>query len=212
MQKTKTMEKQLKKKRPYGPDVNLVYQDGAALVEKTYRDKPWSVKKAGLLMVRWETYIYSKLKGITGIPRVIQSPDAYTITTTFMGGHDLKDAGSKPDEAYFKNLEELIKTVHIKGVVHLDMRNRRNYGMDDEGMPYLVDFATSLYTPLKGPLWRMLCRIDWMGYLKVKARLNPMLLSRQENMQHTMGNALSRLWFPSKIVPFLRGLFRRFSR
>jgi hypothetical protein len=206
------MEKRLKKKRLYGPDVNLIYQGETPLVEKTYRDKPWSVKNTGLLMVRWETYIYSKLKGITGIPRVIQSRDAYTITTTFMGGHDLKDAGSKPDEAYFKNLEELIKAVHMQGVVHLDMRNRRNYGMDDEGMPYLVDFATSLYTPFKGPLWRMLCRIDWMGYLKVKAKLNPMLLSRQENMQHTLGNALSRLWFPSKIAPFLRGLFRRFSR
>jgi hypothetical protein len=212
MQKTKTMNTQLKRKRPYGPDVNLIYRDGVPLVEKTYRNKPRPVKKAGSLLVRWETYIYSKIKGITGIPDVIQSPDAYTITTTFMGGHDLKAVGSIPDEAYFQYLEELIKAVHMRGVVHLDMRNRRNYGMDDEGMPYLVDFATSLYTPFKGPLWRMLCGIDWMGYLKVKSRLNPILLSRQENRQHAMGTALSHLWFPSKIVPFLRRLFRRFSR
>jgi hypothetical protein len=212
MLKTEPMEKQLKRKRPYGPDVHLINRCGMPLVEKTYRNKPWPVKKTGSLLVSWETYIYSKLKDITGIPRVIQSPDAYTITTTFMGGHDLRAAGSKPDEAYFKNLEELIKAVHMQGVVHLDMRNRRNYGIDDEGMPYLVDFAASLYTPFKGALWRMLCRIDWMGYLKVKAKLNPMLLSLEENSQHAMGNALSRLWFPSKIVPFLRGLFRRFLR
>ena len=206
------METRLKRKRPYGPDVHLIYQGETRLVEKTYRNKPWPVKKAGSLLVRWETYIYSKLKGIIGIPDVMQSPDAYTITTTFMGGHDLRAVGSKPDEAYFKNLEELIKAIHMQGVVHLDMRNRRNYGMDDEGMPYLVDFAASIYTPFKGPLWSMLCRIDWMGYLKVKAKLNPMLLSLEENRQHAMGNALSRLWFPSKIAPFLRGLFRRFSR
>jgi hypothetical protein len=212
MQKTKIMETQLKRKRLYGPDVHLIYRGGVPLVEKTYRNKPWPVKKAGSLLVCWETYIYSKLKNITGIPAVIQGSDAYTITTTFMGGHDLRAVGSKPDEAYFKKLEELINAVHNQGVVHLDMRNRRNYGMDDEGIPYLVDFAASIYTPFKGPLWRMLCRIDWMGYLKVKAKLNPTLLSLEENRQHAMGNALSRLWFPSKIVPFLRGLFRRFSR
>jgi hypothetical protein len=205
------METQLKRKRLYGPDVNLIYQGETPVVEKTYRNKPWPVKMPGSLLVRWETYIYSKLTGVIGIPRVMQSPDAYTITTTFMGGHDLRASGSKPDETYFKNLEELFKAVHMRGVVHLDMRNRRNYGIDDTGMPYLVDFATSIYTPFKGPLWRMLCRIDWMGYLKVKARLNPRLLSHEENIQHALGNALSRLWFPSKIVPFLRRLFRRLS-
>ena len=212
MQKTKPMETQLKRRRLYGPDVHLIYKGETPLVEKTFRNKPWPVKKTGSLLISWETFIYSKLKGITGIPEVIKSPDAYTITTTFMGGHDLRTAGSKPDEAYFNNLEDLIKAVHMQGVVHLDMRNRRNYGIDDEGMPYLVDFAASFYTPFKGPLWRMLCRIDWMGYLKVKAKLNPVLLSPEENRQHAKGNALSRLWFPSKIVPFLRNLFRRFSR
>ena len=84
--------------------------------------------------------------------------------------------------------------------------------MDEEGMPYLVDFATSIYTPFKGPLWRLLCRIDWMGYLKVKAKIDPRMLSHEENRQHNLGNTLSRLWFPSKIPPFFRRLFRRFFR
>lgn len=206
------MEIQLKKKRIYGPDVHLIHRDGMALVEKTYRRRPWIVKKTGSQLVRWEAYIYSKLEGVTGIPGVIPSPDPYTITTTFMGGHNLMTKISKPDEAYFKRLEELIEAVHQKGVMHLDMRNRRNYGMDEEGMPYLVDFATSIYTPFKGPLWRLLCRIDWMGYLKVKAKIDPRMLSHEENRQHNLGNTLSRLWFPSKIPPFFRRLFRRFFR
>ncbi|MGD0820563.1 MAG: hypothetical protein ABSA71_07450 [Desulfomonilia bacterium] len=206
------MEIQLKKKRIYGPDVRLIHRDGTALVEKTYRRRPWLVKKTGTLLVRWEAYIYSKLKGVTGIPEVVPSPDPYTITTSFMGGHNLMTRIGKPDEAYFKRLEELINAVHEKGVIHLDLRNRRNYGMDEEGMPYLVDFATSIYTPFKGPLWRLLCRIDWMGYLKVKAKIDPSLLSHEENRQHNLGNTLSLLWFPSKITPFFRRLFRRLFR
>jgi RIO-like serine/threonine protein kinase len=208
------MEIQLKKRRIYGPDVHLIHRDGTALVEKTYRRRPWIVKKTGTLLVRWEAYIYSKLGGVTGIPEVVVSPDPYTITTSFMGGHNLMRMRGilKPDEAYFKRLEELIKAVHEKGVIHLDMRNRRNYGMDEEGMPYLVDFATSIYTPFKGPLWRLLCRIDWMGYLKVKAKIDLSMLSHEENRQHNLGNTLSRLWFPSKIPPFFRRLFRRIFR
>jgi RIO-like serine/threonine protein kinase len=208
------MEIQLKKRRIYGPDVHLIHRDGTALVEKTYRRRPWIVKKTGTLLVRWEAYIYSKLGGVTGIPEVVVSPDPYTITTSFMGGHNLMRMRGilKPDEAYFKRLEELIKAVHEKGVIHLDMRNRRNYGMDEEGMPYLVDFATSIYTPFKGPLWRLLCRIDWMGYLKVKAKIDLSMLSHEENRQHNLGNTLSRLWFPSKITPFFRRLFRRIFR
>ncbi|HVN71140.1 MAG TPA: hypothetical protein VMU10_03880 [Desulfomonilia bacterium] len=203
------MDKSLKKKRIYGPDVELINRDGKALVEKTYRRRSQPVRMAGRLLVRWEAYIYSKLTGIPGIPEVMTSPDIFTITTVYMGGHHLKTRARIPDASYFERLETLIENVHQRGVIHLDLRNRRNYGMDDEGMPYLVDFASSIYTPIKGPLWRLLCRIDWMGYLKLKASLNPEILSPEETRQYDLGNALSRLWFPSKIMHFLRRLFRR---
>jgi len=206
------MDTPLKRKRLYGPDVHLIIRQDARLVEKTYRNRPLPVRSAGSLLVWWESFIYSKLKGVSGIPQVVNSPDIYTLTTTFMGGHNLRDRVNNPDEAYFRNLEELIENLHARGVIHLDMRNRRNYGMDESGMPYLVDFASSIYTPFKGPLWRLLCRIDWMGYLKVKAKVSPDLLSRDEERQNSLGRALSRLWFPSKILPFIRGLFQRFLR
>ena len=206
------METQLKKKRIYGPDVHLIRREDAAVVEKTYRRRPCLVRAAGSVLVCWEGFIYSKLKGLPGIPGVVQSPDVYTLTTTFMGGHNLKTKNRIPGETYFTHLERLIEAVHARGVIHLDMRNRRNYGMDEEGMPYLVDFATSIYTPFKGPVWRLLCKIDWMGYLKVKAKLNPDLLSARENRRHALGTALSRLWLPSKVIPSTRRLFRRIFR
>jgi hypothetical protein len=168
-----TPQTPLKKKRLYGPDVHLVDRGDHALVEKTYRRRPLPVRMAGRLLVKWETFVYLKLKGLPGIPSVVASDDPYTLTTTFMGGHNLKTRERIPDNTYFENLERLITAVHGRGVIHLDMRNRRNYGMDDEGKPYLVDFASSIYLPWKGSLWKLLCGIDHMGYLKVKARLNP---------------------------------------
>jgi RIO-like serine/threonine protein kinase len=206
------MDIALKKKRLYGPDVHVIHREDRALAEKTYRRRPWLVRMAGRLLVRWETYIYSKLRDIPGIPELLTSPDPYTITTVFMGGHNLKKRLKIPDEAYFKRLEALIKAIHDRGVIHLDMRNRRNYGMDDNGNPYIVDFASSVYLPLGGALKRMLCAIDWMGYLKVKAYLNPDLLSDTESKKTEMGNTLSLLWFFPRLLRFFRHLFQRILR
>jgi len=207
-----TPQTPLKKKRLYGPDVHLVDRGDHALVEKTYRRRPLPVRMAGRLLVKWETFVYLKLKGLPGIPSVVPSDDPYTLTTTFMGGHNLKTRERIPDNTYFENLERLITTVHGRGVIHLDMRNRRNYGMDDEGEPYLVDFASSIYLPWKGSLWKLLCGIDHMGYLKVKARLNPGLLTHDDRQRCSRGETLSRLWLPPRLLRFIRDLFARFTR
>ena len=206
------MDTSLKKKRIYGPDVHVINREGRALVEKTYRSRPGPVRMAGKLLVRWETYIYSKLGGISGIPELVASRDPYTLTTVFMGGHNLKKRLKTPDEGYFEKLEALIEAMHNRGVIHLDMRNRRNYGMDDNGMPYLVDFASSVYIPFGGFIKRILSSIDWLGYLKVKAILNPGLLSEKENRKTDMGNTLSLLWFFPRLLRFFRHLFERILR
>lgn len=197
----------LKKKRLYGPDVHLIHRDGQALVEKTYRERPLPVRIAGRLLVSWETYIYSKLKGISGIPTVVPGESPCTLTTIFMGGHNLKTRERIPDATYFEHLEDLIAAVHGRGVIHLDMRNRRNYGIDDRGEPYLVDFASSIYLPWKGPLWKLLCSIDRMGFLKVKAKLSPSLLTHEDRQGYSWGKKLSRLWLPPRILRFFRDLF-----
>jgi hypothetical protein len=202
----------LKKKRIYGPDVHLVGHGDHALVEKTYRHRPLPVRVLGRILVRWETFIYSKLGGIPGIPIVAPGPDPFTLCTTYMGGHNLKSGIRPPDAAYFEALERLMADIHGRGVIHLDLRNRRNYGMDEEGRPYLVDFASSVYLPWRGPLWRLLCAVDRMGYLKIKAKLNPDLLTADEQQKRTLGNTLSALWIPPRVFRFLRDLLGRIAR
>jgi len=203
------MDTSLKKKRLYGPDVHLLKREGTTVVEKTYRERPLPVRLLGRFLVLWESYIYSKLRDIDGIPQLVRSPDPYTITTMFMGGQDMRRNTEEPDEAYFEHLETLIRKIHARGVIHLDLRNRRNYGMDESGMPYLVDFASSLYIPFSGILKRLLCSIDWMGYLKIKAKINEKTLSEEENRRLSLGNTLSNLWFFPRVIRFLRHLVRR---
>jgi len=204
------MDQPLKKKRFYGPDVHLIHRDGSDLVEKTYRQRSAPVRLAGRFLVRWEKYIYSKLRGIHGIPALAESPDPCTLTTVFMGGKNMRKKVQEPDKLYFTHLEKIIRQMHERGVIHLDMRNRRNYGMDEDGMPYLVDFASSLYFPYDGVVKKWLCSIDWMGYLKVKAKISPSSLSEEEKTGLALGNRLSRLWLPPRIKKMVRNLFRSF--
>jgi hypothetical protein len=87
--------------------------------------------------------------------------------------------------------------MHNRGVIHLDMRNRRNYGIDAQGNPFIIDFASSLYIPWV-PLRRTLAKLDWMGFVKVKAKIAPDLLSDKEERQYHLGNTLSSMWLPTK--------------
>ena len=195
----------LKKKQRYGPDVLLV--DGR-LVEKTYRHRTWLVRLIGQGLIAWEAFIYRKLAGLNGIPRLVDRPDRHTILTTYMGGENLRETQIRPDAAYFEKMAGIIEAMHARGVIHLDLRNRRNYGRDDQGEPYLVDFASALYIPWDGVLRNLIARLDWLGFVKVKARLAPGLLSARELRHYHLGETLSAVWIPTKVFNALKKALR----
>jgi len=199
----------LKKKQGYGPDVTLV--DGR-LVEKTYRERIWPVRLIGRALIAWEAFIYGKLAGLSGIPTLIERPDRYTILTTYMGGENLRETFARPDAAYFEAMAGIIDAMHARGVIHLDLRNRRNYGYDAQGGPYLVDFASALYIPWDVSLRKLMARLDWLGFVKVKAKLAPELLNDRERRRYLLGETLSAVWLPTKAFNALKVFFRLVKR
>lgn len=202
------MKNYLKKKRLYGPDVSVVSSGDTMLVEKTYRNRGPAVRILGIILVFWERFIYLRIQGINGIPELMKSPDMYTLMTKYMGGYNLRDTATPPGKAYFKDLTRLIRDMHDRGVVHLDLRNRRNYGIDDAQNPYLVDFASSIYLPFPKTLKDILSLIDWMGFAKVKKKLAPSLITPQERRLLNLGNTLSSWWLPTKAVRLIRDLVK----
>ncbi len=195
----------LKKKQSYGPDVVLV---GGRLVEKTYRHRIWPVRLIGRGLIAWEAFIYGKLAGLPGIPALVDRPDPHTILTAYMGGENLRETQIRPDAVYFDKMAGIITAMHARGVIHLDLRNRRNYGCDDQGEPYLVDFASALYIPWGGALRNLIARLDWLGFVKVKAKLAPELLSEMERKRYHLGETLSAVWLPTKAFNALKELIR----
>lgn len=202
-------ETSLKKKRLYGPDVSMVSQGEIMVVEKTYCNRGLPVRVIGYFLIRWEKFIYSKLRGIQGIPPVMTSTNNLTLITKYMGGRNLRETDLEPDEEYFKSLVHLINQMHLRGVIHLDLRNRRNYGIDEDGNPYLVDFASSIYVPFPSAIIKILSIIDWMGFTKVKQRLAPRLITKKEEKLLNVGNLLSSWWLPTKALRIVRDLMKK---
>lgn len=193
----------LKQKQRYSPDVHITDE---GIVEKTYRNKALPLKIMGIIFIWWESFIYSKIQGIEGVPRFLGNPDIYTMHITFMGGENLRNTLRKPEAHYFTKLSEILRKTHSRSIVHLDMRNRRNYGIDDEGKPYLIDFAPSLYLPFG--INRILAWIDRLGIVKIKAKLCPELLTADEKTRLVIGNLLSSLWIPKKAFNLAKSFFR----
>jgi len=187
----------------------MIHHGQNLLVEKTYRNRSLPVRITGIFLVFWERFIYSRLQGIEGIPRLHPGPDHYTLMTGFMGGDNLRETRTFPDEAYFSALTRLIEEMHSRGVIHLDLRNRRNYGIDEEGNPYLVDFASSVYIPFSKTLVSILAPIDWMGFAKVKQRLAPALITQREKDMLTRGNTLSSWWLPTRALRMVRDIAKK---
>lgn len=206
------MEDTLKKKRSYGPDVKVISMNGDLVVEKTYRDRGALVRIMGIFLISWERFIYAKIQGINGIPQLIPGPDRYSLMTGYLGGKNLREYNGSAGQAYFTALADLIEKIHARGVVHLDLRNRRNYGIDDHGDPYLVDFASGLYLPCAKTVVKVLAIIDWMGYAKVKQRLRPDLITARENRLLGLGNMLSALWLPTKALRFINNMLKRIRK
>jgi len=202
----------LKKYRRYGPRVLLVTRGGCTVVEKSYSQAALPVRIMGLFLIAWECFIYSRLAGLPGIPDPMPCPDRLTLVTRFMGGTNLKETRHAPGAPYFESLRQLIAAMHQRGVIHLDLRNRRNYGIDEQGRPYLVDFATCLYLPWSVPPRKVFEAIDWMGFAKVKHKLQPRLLDEQEERMLSLGARLSTWWLPTRTLRLIRNIVKKSRR
>ncbi|MFO7859586.1 MAG: hypothetical protein R6U41_00045, partial [Desulfosalsimonas sp.] len=78
---------------------------------------------------------------------------------------------------FFPDLEHLVRRMHQRKMVHLDIRNRRNIMLRSDGRPALLDFQSSLdVRHMPSALGRMLKRIDLSGVYKIWYKLRPDLM------------------------------------
>jgi tRNA A-37 threonylcarbamoyl transferase component Bud32 len=172
------------------PAISLVTHEGRPAVLKDYRGKNLLTRHLlAPVLVRREFEILRHLEGIEGIPRAFAVLEGRAVLLEYVEGKTIGKFRPRElaDEVY-RRLEETVRAMHRRGVVHLDLRQKKNIVISGD-RPYLVDFANALRTRSE-----RLRAIDESGLLKFKERCFPHLLTDPDRSFLRRHRFLRRFW------------------
>lgn len=180
------------------PDLNRVSLDGQVLMVKDVRRRNFFFRwTLGLWLIHSEWKVYSRLKGVGGIPQPMGRIDRFAFAMEFIPGRAV-GRDETLSASFFSELEQVLRDVHSRGVVHLDLRHKGNILISDEGKPFLIDFNSSFSFKEGGllrriffPLFRW---VDYGGLLKLKERASPSSMTPEETDFLKRFNRLRKLW------------------
>jgi serine/threonine protein kinase len=180
------------------PDLNQVEVGGRSLMVKDVRRKNFFLRwTLGLWLIDKEWKIYCRLNGMKGIPQPFERIDRFAFAMEFIPGKSLLRGDSLPS-SFFSDLERVLREVHSRGVVHLDLRHKGNILLSEKGEPFLIDFNSSFAFKEKGFLRRylfpLLRWVDDGGLLKLKERVSPSLMTPEEINFLKRFNRIRKLW------------------
>jgi hypothetical protein len=180
------------------PVLNLVKTGGRILLVKDVRGKPFPFRwTLGLWLIRKEWNICLRLKGIKGVPDGIERIDRFAFARDFVEGRAIRRQ-ERLSPMFFSELDRVLKEIHARGVVHLDLRHKGNILVSETGEPYLIDFNSGMMFREQGLLRRflfpLLVLVDRSGFLKLKERVAPSLLTAEEVSSLRKLNRLRKLW------------------
>lgn len=175
------------------PVVSLVTHEGRPAVLKDYRSKNALTRSLlAPLLVRREFGILKHLEGIPGIPRAWRVVEGRALLLEYVDGRTIGKfkSGDLPDSAYEK-LCGTVRAMHQRGVVHLDLRQKKNIVVAD-GRPWLIDFANALR--VRGKIAATLKAVDESALLKFKKRNFPHLLTEEDRAALGRHKLLRKFW------------------
>lgn len=180
------------------PDLNQIEWEGRSLMVKDVRRQNFFLRwTLGLWLIHKEWKIYSRLTGMKGIPQSVERIDRFAFAMEFIPGRSILRGESLPS-SFFSDLERVLREVHGRGVVHLDLRHKGNILVSEKGEPFLIDFNSSFAFKEKGFLRRylfpLLRWVDDGGLLKLKERNFPSLMTPEEIAFLKRFERLRRLW------------------
>jgi len=180
------------------PDLNRVEVGGRILMVKDVQRRNsflrWTL---GLWLIHKEWEIYTRLKRTPGVPEPVERIDRFAFAMEFVPGRPIQRGEALPS-SFFSDLERILRDIHLRGVVHLDLRHKGNILISDRGEPFLIDFNSSFSFREKGLLRRLvfpfLRWVDYGGLLKLKQRVSPSSMTPEEINFLKRFNRVRKLW------------------
>jgi len=185
------------------PDVLIAEDNGEFIVAKDFRNKVWLARSFwGPLNIMYEKFILQKLSGITGIPEFVGLEDYNCLIISYIDGDIIKKSCQNLAPDYFDNLFDIVKKIHGRGILHLDLGHKSNVMVRENGDPAIIDFNTSIYLPLNSffsPILRLLSKIDTTSIMRLKVKFRSHETTFSERQQVKKFLLLRKLWIFDKI-------------
>jgi len=162
------------------PDVLLVtLRCGQRVVIKDFAPRnPWVGAIYGRWVIGREVKAYRLLAGLPAVPSLLGRLGPLALVLEYRPGRPMSRrlAGRLPP-GFMDELRSAIREMHMRGVVHLDLRHRSNVLADFDGHPVLIDFGSAVFFRSRSVLDRLLApllaRIDWSAVRKWEVRVTP---------------------------------------
>jgi RIO-like serine/threonine protein kinase len=143
--------------------------------------------------VIWREYRQLKrAEGIPGVPRILARPAPNVYLREYIEGVALPFAPDPP-LAFFRQLQETVRQLHERGIVHNDLHKQANVIVKPDGTPGLLDFQLAGSLPKDSALFRLLVRFDDYHVVKNMKRRTGCELTPAEQELFDSTRALRRL-------------------
>lgn len=194
---------------PWKPCSWTFTHDGrACFVKDIHRTHPLFRATIGRLALWRESRIYRRMADLPFVPRYLGRLDRDSLVFECLSGARPLSAvrdGTDLSPDYFDRVEEHVRELHRRGILHMDLRHRSNLLVDADGKPCLVDFESALFLgsgPLSlGFLRPLLAWADHSAVVKFRARYQPESLSSKQVRRYHRFAKLRRLWPFGRVWP-----------
>ncbi len=171
------------------PYSRLRYGNAQVSVFRDDKGKEWILKdfapcniifrnSLGRYFLKREIRALKCAEGIKGVPGPVIRKGTWAFAYPRIPAISLRESAivrkDNIGKDYFLKLEEIVARLHSNGIVHLDLRGKRNILVTPDGSPALIDFGSAIRMHrFPRRIQQFLCNIDLAGIYKHWKRIDP---------------------------------------
>jgi len=171
-----------------GPAIWRIEENGHKAIVKDFRYNGFLYRNIiGRFLIWREAKAYRNLRNLKGVPAFYGSLGGITLIVEEIGGTDIEELEviSSLSDTFYKELKDLIKKVHKRGLVHCDLKRAPNIMLGSDGKPYIVDWASAIskrefrFFPMK-LIYERFIKDDLNAVTKLRLKYQPEKVSQED--------------------------------
>jgi predicted Ser/Thr protein kinase len=146
--------------------------DGLRLVIKSAMGRG-AIRRARQATLEREYSAYLRLRGVEGVPTCFGLLNQRYLVMEFIDGNPYRDADFQDRDRWFAELLDVIRSFHLRGVSHGDLKSKSNLIAGQDQKPFVIDFGTTFvyrdgFHPVNNRLFEYGKQLDINAWVKHK--------------------------------------------